>query len=75
MINVSSIYSKKDWKDFLEFPGKIYRDNSYWVPPLHREIRELLDVNKNPFWKHARREVFLAYSREVKTEYRSGWRS
>lgn len=59
-IQVDCVRSKKDWKDFLYLPWNIYKGNQYWVPPLLSEVKETLDNQRNPFWKHARREVFLA---------------
>ena len=59
-IRIDYVTSKKDWKDFLKLPFSIYKNNSYWVPPLLSEVKETLDKGKNPFWKHARREIFLA---------------
>lgn len=59
-ISVDTLKDKKDWKDFLKLPWSIYENNQYWVPPLLVEVRETLDTGKNPFWKHAKREIFLA---------------
>ncbi len=59
-INIKVVESKKDLKKFLKFPWKVYRDNSYWVPPLMKEIKNLVDPEKHPFWRHAKRELFLA---------------
>lgn len=60
MIHIDTVRSKKDWKDFLKLPWTIYKDNEYWIPPLLVEVKEILDTKKNPFWEHARREIFLA---------------
>jgi len=61
MIEIYSLGNDKtDWKDFLELPWKIYKDNEYWVPPLLSEIRKLFNVRKNPFWEHASQQIFLA---------------
>ncbi|HAF06994.1 MAG: hypothetical protein QME48_06510 [bacterium] len=59
-IRIDYVKSKKDWVDFLKLPWSIYKDNPYWVMPLLTEVKETLDIEKNPFWKHARREIFLA---------------
>ena len=47
-------------KDFIKLPYKIYKDNPYWVPQLDSENKKLLS-DKNPYWKHARKQLFLAY--------------
>ncbi|MCX5781161.1 MAG: hypothetical protein NT145_00415 [Elusimicrobia bacterium] len=59
-IQIDNVRNRNDWKDFLNLPWRIYKGNQYWVPPLLSEVKETLDVNKNPFWEHAQREVFLA---------------
>ena len=59
-ITVGLVRDKKDWQDFLKLPWQIYQGNPNWVPPLLSEVRETLDTQKNPFWEHARRELFLA---------------
>lgn len=61
MINVVPVKTEKELKDFINFPYELYRRNRYWVPPLRREVRNLLDKTKNPFWAHAERELYLVY--------------
>ena len=61
MIKVIPVKTEKELKDFINFPYKLYKKNRYWVPPLKREVRNLLDKAKNPFWSHAEKELFLAY--------------
>jgi hypothetical protein len=38
----------------------MYAKDPYWVPPLEKHVLALLDVNRHPFWSHAKRELFLA---------------
>lgn len=49
----------EDLRRFIDLPWTIYRDEPMWVPPLKDEVRDIL-TDKNPFWKHAERELFLA---------------
>jgi GNAT superfamily N-acetyltransferase len=49
-----------DLKEFIKFPWQVYRDDPHWVPPLITERKEFLDREKNPFFKHAEVEFFLA---------------
>lgn len=53
MYQVNFVSSKKDWEDFLGVPWRIYDGNPTWVPPLRIAVRDMLDVNRNPFFKHA----------------------
>ncbi len=48
-------------KDFLRFPWRIYESDPYWVPPLFAVQKKLLDIKKNPFYKNAKLQLFLAY--------------
>lgn len=45
---------------FIKFPWQIYKGNKYWVPPLVFDVRNNLNTRKNPFYKHAEIELFLA---------------
>ncbi len=57
---IRKVESNKDLKEFIKLPYKLYKDNPHWVPHLKNEIRHLLNIKKNPFWKHAGRDLFLA---------------
>ena len=58
--SVTPVASGSDLKAFVELPFRIYADDPEWVPPLRSDVRWMLDTSKNPFWMHARRELFLA---------------
>lgn len=59
-VKIITVNSKKDLKKFIRFPWKLYKNNPYWVPPLLMDIKSRLDIKKNPFYKHAERELFIA---------------
>jgi GNAT superfamily N-acetyltransferase len=59
-ITISKVQSKNELMQFIKFPWKIYKDNPYWVPHLIMDRKKILDKNKNPFFKHAEAEYFLA---------------
>lgn len=46
--------------DFIKLPYKIYKESPYWVPQLDSENKKLLS-DKNPYWKHSKKQLFLAY--------------
>lgn len=58
-IQIQAVETKKDLIDFIKFPQAVYKDNPYWVAPLVTE-RKLLLTDKNPFWKHSDKILFLA---------------
>jgi len=45
---------------FIAFPYQHYRRDPLWVPQLRMDVRTLLSPKKNPFWKHASAQYFLA---------------
>ncbi len=61
MIEVIKVESKKNVKDFVMFPFELYKDCEYWVPPIINEEIEAMDTNKNPVFKNAEAEFYLAY--------------
>lgn len=60
-ITVKAVSNKSELNKFIKFPWKIYKDDKYWVPPLLMEQKSLLNKQKNPFFKNAEAEYFLAY--------------
>ena len=60
-IQLKTVETKSDWAAFIDFPWSIYGKDPNWVPPLKIAVRDLLDVTKNPFFKHAYMHPLLAY--------------
>ena len=52
---------KKQVKDFLDLPFRIYKDIPQWVPPLRMDDRVRLNPKRHPFYKHSQAGFFLAY--------------
>jgi GNAT superfamily N-acetyltransferase len=48
------------WRQFVDFPYRLYRGHPYWVPPLRIAQKELLNTRKHPFYAHAEMQCFLA---------------
>jgi GNAT superfamily N-acetyltransferase len=59
-VTVRPVSGRRDLKRFIEFHYRLRRDDPQWVPPLRFERRQFLDRNKNPYFKHAEAEYFLA---------------
>ncbi|MGE5861701.1 MAG: hypothetical protein ACM34J_14145 [Ignavibacteria bacterium] len=59
-IKIRTVKSRSDLKEFIKFPWRIYKDNEYWVPPLIMDRKKMFDKKKNPFYRHAESEFFLA---------------
>jgi GNAT superfamily N-acetyltransferase len=52
--------SRADIGRFIRYPFVRYRDDPHWVPPLLITEREQFDPRKNPFYDHARMNLFIA---------------
>ena len=59
-IEVIEVESKSDLNKFINYPNKLYKDDSNYVAPLNVERKEFFDHKKNPFFKFARVKLFLA---------------
>ncbi|MDO5654901.1 MAG: GTP cyclohydrolase [Flavobacteriaceae bacterium] len=60
-IVIQEVVSKKELKRFIQFPMELYKNNSFYVPPLIKEEMEALDNAKNPVFNHAIAKYYLAY--------------
>jgi GNAT superfamily N-acetyltransferase len=63
---IQAVGSRADLKRFIKYPFARYRHDPHWVPPLLVSEREQFDPGKNPFYEHARLNLFLA-ERDGKT--------
>src|SRR6266540_6803291 len=59
-VKVRPVAGRRDLNAFIKLPFRLHRDTP-WVPPLIMERREFLNREKNPFFKHAEAEYFLAW--------------
>jgi GNAT superfamily N-acetyltransferase len=57
---VRAVGSRADLKRFIGYPFTKYRGDPHWVPPLLISERAQFDPGKNPFYEHARVDLFLA---------------
>jgi len=55
---VFPVKNKKELNEFIKFPFQVYRNDPHWIPPLLSE-QKFIFSNKNPFWEHAERTLFL----------------
>jgi GNAT superfamily N-acetyltransferase len=57
---VQPVRTAADRRAFIELPYRLYRGDPLWVPPLRRDVAELIDPARHPFHEHAEVELFLA---------------
>lgn len=60
MIDIVKVESKKQLRQFIDFPHDLYADDPNYVPMLYMEQEALLNPKKSPFWQHSKAEYFLA---------------
>jgi hypothetical protein len=59
-VNIRPVETKADRKAFVDLAWDIYRDDPAWVPPLKDEVHGLITPGKNPWFEHAKAQLWLA---------------
>jgi hypothetical protein len=59
-LRVRPVASATDRKAFVNLVWEVYRNDPAWVPPLKDEVHGLINPKKNPWFEHARAELWLA---------------
>lgn len=57
---ILSVNSSAEKREFLKFPYRHYKEDTFWVPPLYVEQKKLLDPRKNAFFNHGDVALFMA---------------
>ena len=60
-LQVRPVVGKRELNAFIKLPWRLYRNEPYWVPPLLLDRKRFFDRGRNPFFKHAEVEFFLAW--------------
>jgi GNAT superfamily N-acetyltransferase len=60
LVKVRKVGNEQDRMKFIKLPWELYKDDPNWVAPLIFDVRKNLDPKKNPFFKHAEVDLFLA---------------
>jgi len=58
---IKEVKTKSDIKQFVELPFDIYKNNSFWVPPIRSDEKKALDKSKNPAFEFCNAKFFLAF--------------
>ena len=61
MITLKEMKTKKELKKFIKFPFGLYKNEPNWVPPIIQDELDSMDSSKNPVFKNATAQFFLAY--------------
>ncbi|MCB2203739.1 GNAT family N-acetyltransferase [bacterium] len=59
-VTVRPVSGNAETKRFIKLQWKFYQGNANWVPPLVMDRKKLLSREKNPFYKHAEMQLFIA---------------
>ncbi len=62
-ITVRAVEGRSERSAFINLPWSLYSGDPLWVPPLKAAVRQILDVEKHPFYlgDGAEIELFLAW--------------
>src|SRR5947209_15317411 len=60
-LEVRPVAGRRELSTFIKLPWRVYRNEPRWVPPLLFDRKRFLDRSRNPFFKHAEAEFFLAW--------------
>jgi hypothetical protein len=59
-LTIKPVETKQELRSFIHFPWIVNKGDPNWVPPLINDRFGKLDVEKNPFWQSAERQLWLA---------------
>lgn len=60
MVEIIEVTNKKQLKEFVDFPYRLYCGHPYWVPPLRIDEFNTLRRDKNPAFEQCEAKYFLA---------------
>jgi hypothetical protein len=59
-VTIRPVVTKKDKKAFVDLAWEVYKGDPAWVPPLKDEVHGLITPGKNPWFEHAKAQLWLA---------------
>jgi len=57
---VKPVENRRERRQFLELPWRLYRDDPNWIPPLRTNQRELVGYKRHPFYEENEVQTFIA---------------
>jgi len=58
---VKEVKSRKELREFIKFPDRLYSGNEFYVPALHSDVFRTLSQYKNPAFEFCNAKYWLAY--------------
>jgi len=62
-MEIREVKTKKDFRDFVNFPFDLYKDNAYWVPPVKADELKQLDKKRNPAFEFCETKFWTAWEK------------
>ncbi len=63
-IVIKEVTTRRDLKNFIGFPYRLYKGNPFFVPPLRFDEEATLRQDKNPAFEYCESKYWLAYKDE-----------
>lgn len=60
MISIKTVEKNSDYKQFVNFPFELYKNNKFWIPPLKKEEAKHLKPETNPAFEFCDGKFWLA---------------
>ena len=60
MIKIIPVKTKRELKQFIMLPFKLYKNDPYWVASLITNQKNFFNPKKNPYYEHSEVQLFLA---------------
>ncbi len=60
ILKVIPVQSRREKKQFLELPWKLYQGDEFWVPPLRGNQKEMVNYTRHAFYEKNEIQTFLA---------------
>ncbi len=57
-VAVRAVRGRREMREFIRLPWRVYEGDPFWVPPLLAERRRFFDRRRNPFFRQAEAEYF-----------------
>ncbi len=64
---LKEVVGKKDEKEFLDFPARLYKNEKNWIRPLDDEVRKIFDPQRNKLFRNGEAVRWLLKNSEGKT--------
>ena len=61
MVEIKEVLTRKQKRQFVDFPTKLYKGNDFYVHPLRSDEFSIFDPNKNVSFDECEIVFYLAY--------------